>query len=144
MKAFHIARGPSAAKHLRDARSSAKSWRKRVGGGVGERCDRRGRPLEPVEWLDQVQGDCVLARTVVGGLVVETVWVGLDLEYTADGRPCIFWTGVRGDPALFLRSPNEQAAQDAHRRLVRWLWMQRHPHLPAPPPTLWSDLEGEG
>jgi hypothetical protein len=111
--------------------------------------DWQGRLLDPVEWLRQVEQDCLVERTVVDGfeirLVVETVWVGLDLERTADSRPCVFWTGIRGYPALFWCTPDEREARRVHGLVVSWLEAHLHPQRPARPSSLLQPrLEEEG
>lgn len=88
--------------------------------------DRDGQPL-PDDWYDRttygtkykwVTGKRV-ARTVIGHIMVSTVWLGLDHDYLT-GTPIIFETITFGDPwnNEMERYDTEENAMRGHLRVL--------------------------
>lgn len=86
--------------------------------------DRQGNPISREEWAEAVNLDNFASRVVAktrlrGGVIVSTVWVGLNLNYR-EGPPLIFETMVFGDgyDDLSRRYATEAEAEAGHQEVV--------------------------
>jgi hypothetical protein len=91
-----------------------------------------GRPLGLNEWatLFELRGldpddSWWRRRSLAPGGAVSTVWLGIDHSF-GSGPPLYWETMFFGCYDLdeeMLRHPSRPAAFDAHRTIVRWLWL---------------------
>lgn len=62
--------------------------------------DKKGKAIEPDEFarLHDDSAYAFVARSKIqGNLVISTVWIGIDLNFTGHGAPIVFETMVFGD-----------------------------------------------
>ncbi len=91
--------------------------------------DRKGRPMELMEWARAVENEGkVVGKDIIDGQRVSTVWLGLDHSFD-EGPPLIFETMIFGGPhdQYCDRYSNEEAALAGHNRTVAALRDGRDP-----------------
>ncbi len=96
---------------------------------MGEFYDRKGRPMELMEWARAVESDGkVVAQDTIDDQRVSTVWLGLD-HRSDDGPPLIFETMIFGGPhdQYCDRYSTEEMALAGHNRTVAALREGRDP-----------------
>lgn len=92
--------------------------------------DRNGRPLDLLEWagLFEDKGYRILRHThLPSGVMVSTVWLGIDHSFLSGERPVIFETMVFPDPRkrhdsddlACWRYTTEANARAGHERMMR-------------------------
>ena len=90
--------------------------------------DRAGKPISQDEWFARFNDKRIAKTTIVDGVDVSTVWLGLDHSW-GDGPPLIFETMVFGgehDQDCWRYSTEEQA-KAGHERVVSALREGRDP-----------------
>lgn len=94
--------------------------------------DRAGNPMEDLSEWSRLRRDphaSTVARTELpGGVIVSTVWLGINLSVNAD-QPLIFETMIFGGPHdnAMWRYPTEPAALAWHDQIVTALRAGREP-----------------
>ena len=90
--------------------------------------DRQGRPMDQSAWQRRFSDYDykVVAKTVMSGWSVSTVWLGLNHNYTGQGPPVIFETmvfppdGLQAEGEYCTRHATEAEARAGHVEAVRW------------------------
>jgi len=84
--------------------------------------DRKGRPLGCRQWARLFENNPdryrFVGKTVVGSLLVSTVWLGIDHSFSETGPPLIFETMIFPECEVFGRWPTEEAALAGHDQAV--------------------------
>jgi len=83
--------------------------------------DREGDPISYEEWLEKFEtpGYQHIAKTELdGGVMVSTIWLGMNHQYNEGGPPIIFETIIfegEHDQEMWRYSTFEEALADHHR-----------------------------
>lgn len=87
-----------------------------------------GEPISVQEWgaLMESRDYRIVKVTEINGIVVSTVWLGLDHNFIGDGPPLIFETmvfrpGERGGELIYRYTTHEQAERGHETALLRLL-----------------------
>jgi hypothetical protein len=96
--------------------------------------DRNGHPIDLERWIQlfEDRGYKIVAQHWVRGWMISTVWLGLDHNFSAGGKPIIFETMVfpPGDESgehgtsseeYMERYSTEEAAQAGHDQALTWV-----------------------